>query len=1667
MNFTKKSISIVLFLAFVFTTIVCVSVGASLDFPIHESVVTYNSVNGQNTAKADVIGGGKIAFFNSEKVNQIGSMVTANSSNVKSLVNSAIGSGATIKVDIYAEFTAQSGATTVPARFMFGDEWVEPKTAVSFTHGTLVTAEFKSSDFSVNDLTNSSTVSVKMVPDEDDSVTGSFYASVPYLSGAAQASTVPVTSFRTTTTKATTEYTGKIDIHDTPVTISGKNTGYGNPADVVIGDNNYSTNAKFVFFKNSEPIGQQQLQADLLFTGFDTLYEQAKQENKDICFDVYSNAFADNGGATYAYMMHKLGSYQRMNYSDQNIIVRPKQVKTFVVPINELTASTNKLFIQFQQYTWGQGKIKDLSLIITAPYLEGADIVTTDYEPQTTTKFTVADEDFTGNVICHNSGVKYTGTATANGRGNFGVGGVGDYEKTFAYIQYDGKIQQMQMQGIKMTGLAELKSRAVSSGKKILIDVYANAFKNGTYTNAKCDMKIYGGIVLGSDSDKRVIYASKKRVFEIDPNNMSGSDSVNWVFQNYSYNDYATIVDGTFIVSVPYVEGDPQTEPVDPSTTIKTTTTTTLASINYHDTEEDHDIAMKMHSGDVYFKSLNWSKPTTNGQIKDANGKTKIVYVTSEDTNVENGQWQISTSTSTTDNKSDFGQMILQAAKENKKICVDFYGNFKSVGKNTDVMHARMNFGLGKWFGNKEDATIGDEVKDWIKLTPDVVTTGKYDAKKLLEIAGTVFSSSKNYEAESATSDSTTIVITSDVAPTTVSTNDTFTGEPKGAQYANFAGLALGDTITYTAKSLNKGSYQLNLKTRDYKGAKFDVYVDGVKQATSLDCTSSGKSYQQHYIANTSNPIVLSAAKNVEVKLVCTKVAEGSSSLTLDKISFEAIESEEERNATLAEKFNQIATQMAYDTKNDDGSGWPWPKVNYGRVYMSAPYIEGAEESDISVPTTTTTKSIPSTTNPVSMPAGGWDMDKIDLSYIDGRISSSWWNGSPSGKVKVEVSGNRKYEKIEQVSSDYIKQIQDCFYINGGKSSIAFQEYVDYAKQADAWIAIDIFPQFETGDNNSPYCYFKSSGWKWPKSDYDFKLTSGKKFTFMIDPNDIPENTDNFEADFLNYSSFGSGFKNAMFYVTAPYLFDVKNPDSTTTTTEKPTTEKITTITYPYPENNQNGSTRFKVLDTQVGIFGEVKVPVAISGNEGLSYANFTLKYNKNDLTFNGVDTTGCSVFDNVYASSKADANKLGEVNITLEQNAGDTFKNGTIFYLSFEADANENADLISFAGGDGYVASNFFNSNGQNVPCSFTNGYVSIGDATTRITSPDPNDVLPYPTTNSGTTKFDISTVSDTYAANKADKEYTVYVSVSGNAGLKGAKFSVKYDDNLQFIGSSVAEDSTVFNRLESVGYNFTPTEKTPGILEYNIYPTNSNVKDSTNNGKIVSITFKLKNYVVGTYPVEFGGLSYDPANFKNVAGASVPCAFQSGAIKITGAKLATPKVSVKLTKKNVAKVSWKKVANAVSYEVYQSIGSSKSFKKVATTKSTSRTVKKLKLAKKYNFKVKAIGNDATSAFSAVKSITPLNHKTKVVIKSVKSSKKATVKVTLKKKVAGATGYQIRYANNSKFKGAKKATTKTLTKTIKKLASKTYYFKARTFNKVNGKTKYGKWSKVKKVKVK
>ena len=90
-----------------------------------------------------------------------------------------------------------------------------------------------------------------------------------------------------------------------------------------------------------------------------------------------------------------------------------------------------------------------------------------------------------------------------------------------------------------------------------------------------------------------------------------------------------------------------------------------------------------------------------------------------------------------------------------------------------------------------------------------------------------------------------------------------------------------------------------------------------------------------------------------------------------------------------------------------------------------------------------------------------------------------------------------------------------------------------------------------------------------------------------------------------------------------------------------------------------------------------------------------------------------------------------------------------------------------------------------------------------------------------------------------------------------------------------------------------------------------------------------------------------------------------------------------------------------------------------------------------------------------------------KVKLTSAKNGKgkKLTVKW---KKVTGAKGYQLQYAMNKKFKKKKSVQTKKTKYTIKKLKKKkTYYIRVRAY-KMNGRKKvYGKWSKVKKVKIK
>ncbi len=93
-----------------------------------------------------------------------------------------------------------------------------------------------------------------------------------------------------------------------------------------------------------------------------------------------------------------------------------------------------------------------------------------------------------------------------------------------------------------------------------------------------------------------------------------------------------------------------------------------------------------------------------------------------------------------------------------------------------------------------------------------------------------------------------------------------------------------------------------------------------------------------------------------------------------------------------------------------------------------------------------------------------------------------------------------------------------------------------------------------------------------------------------------------------------------------------------------------------------------------------------------------------------------------------------------------------------------------------------------------------------------------------------------------------------------------------------------------------------------------------------------------------------------------------------------------------------------------------------------------------------------------------------KVNLKKVKALGKGKARVSWKWFVS-QSGFQLQYAQNRSFTKKKKTKKKSMftdTVTIKKLKKgKTYYFRVRAFNKSGSKKKYGKWSKVRKCKIK
>ncbi len=197
---------------------------------------------------------------------------------------------------------------------------------------------------------------------------------------------------------------------------------------------------------------------------------------------------------------------------------------------------------------------------------------------------------------------------------------------------------------------------------------------------------------------------------------------------------------------------------------------------------------------------------------------------------------------------------------------------------------------------------------------------------------------------------------------------------------------------------------------------------------------------------------------------------------------------------------------------------------------------------------------------------------------------------------------------------------------------------------------------------------------------------------------------------------------------------------------------------------------------------------------------------------------------------------------------------------------------------------------------------------------------------------------------------------------------------------------------------------------------------------------------------------------NTNAAATGAKTAAVNTKVVPVTVDKAENPIVGISSCSKAVGSKLTLKPAGAATYKT--------SNKKVVTV--TSKGNVTFKGIGKATVTVNAKGNAYYKA--AVKKISFTVTPKTAQIKSAKSSKSKTISVKWKKDKA-VSGYEVQYAANKNFKGAKTKKVKknsTTSLTINKLkGGKQYYVRVRSYKKVSKKQIYSSWSKVKRVKVK
>lgn len=259
-----------------------------------------------------------------------------------------------------------------------------------------------------------------------------------------------------------------------------------------------------------------------------------------------------------------------------------------------------------------------------------------------------------------------------------------------------------------------------------------------------------------------------------------------------------------------------------------------------------------------------------------------------------------------------------------------------------------------------------------------------------------------------------------------------------------------------------------------------------------------------------------------------------------------------------------------------------------------------------------------------------------------------------------------------------------------------------------------------------------------------------------------------------------------------------------------------------------------------------------------------------------------------------------------------------------------------------------------------------------------------------------------------------------------------------------SFLEKSVYASQISSVAKiwlaHYNTSTKYPGDYEYWQYTSDGRVNGIS--GRVdMNVWYQGAQPAVPTVPV-------------------TPNVTQPIAKKVTGVKLKA-KTNTTLT------FSWASQIYAEYYNIYKYDSKKDKYVKVGTTAGNVNTFKVTGLPEGsyFRFKITAVvGGNEGARSEPYKVVT---NPRKVQTKLAKSTKKR--KITFKWKKTTGTGYQYQWSTSKNFKkNYLTKTTKKTSVTISTSKSKTYYVRVRAYKTHSNGTKYyGKWSTVKKVKVK